>query len=108
MAIVTRPSRGIEKAIALELGKTGCRVVINYASSSGAADEVVGQIKSEGGEAVAIQADCSKFEDVEKLFKETSTAFDGDMPSILVHNAGITRDELMLKMTPNWLLLHLC
>lgn len=100
VAIVTGGARGIGRAIALELGKAGCKVVVNYVSSSGPAEEVVGMIKSAGGEAVALQADVSQQEQVQRLFKEAGAAF-GDTPiSLLVNNGGITRDNLAIRMKP--------
>ncbi|HZG16186.1 MAG TPA: SDR family oxidoreductase [Candidatus Bathyarchaeia archaeon] len=87
VALVTGASRGIGRKIAEELARNGARVVINYASSPEKAEEVVAAIKSNGGEAVAIQADISKVSEVEKLFQETLQAF-GKI-DILVNNAGI-------------------
>lgn len=100
VAIVTGASRGIGKAIALALGSAGCKVVVNYVSSEGPANEVVAQIRAAGGEAVAIQADVSQQEAVVQLFKEASTSF-GDTPiSLVVNNGGITRDALAIRMKP--------
>ena len=67
VAIVTGASRGIGRAIALQLASVGAKVVVNYASSSGAADELVAQIVGNGGEAMAIGADVSKAEQIEEL-----------------------------------------
>ena len=99
IAIVTGASRGIGKAVALELGRAGCKVVVNYAASADAANQVVAEIKAMGTDAVAIKADMSKPEEVEALFKETAAAFK-DPVSILVNNAGITKDGLVLTMKP--------
>jgi 3-oxoacyl-[acyl-carrier protein] reductase len=99
IAIVTGASRGIGKAVALELGRAGCKVVVNYAASADAANAVVAEIKAMGTDAVAIKADMSKPEEVEALFKETAAAFK-DPVSILVNNAGITKDGLVLTMKP--------
>ncbi|KAG5178894.1 hypothetical protein JKP88DRAFT_201381 [Tribonema minus] len=101
IAVVTGSSRGIGAAIAASLAEKGCKVVINYAASSGAADAVVADIKAKGGEAVAIQADCSKLADVEAMFKGAVEAFPGDNVEVLVNNAGITRDTLVLRMKPD-------
>ena len=87
VAIVTGASRGIGRKIAEELAGNGAKVVINYASSPEKAEEVVAGITSNGGEAVAVQADISKVSEVEKLFQETLKAF-GKI-DILVNNAGI-------------------
>jgi 3-oxoacyl-[acyl-carrier protein] reductase len=96
VALVTGASRGIGRAIAFALATEGARLVINYAKSSTAADEVVAEIVAGGGEAIALQADVSKSEDVDKLIENTRTQF-GQI-DILVNNAGITRDTLMLRM----------
>jgi 3-oxoacyl-[acyl-carrier protein] reductase len=96
VAIVTGASRGIGRSIALELAKFGAKVVVNYASSSGAADELVAKIVSGGGEAIAVGADISKAEQVDALVK---TAMDKwGRIDVLVNNAGITRDTLLLRM----------
>jgi len=97
VAIVTGGSRGLGKAIALALGKEGCRVVVNYAASADAAEQVVSEIKALGGDGVAIQADMSTTEGIKGLFAETAKAFD-DPVGILINNAGITRDTLVMRM----------
>jgi 3-oxoacyl-[acyl-carrier protein] reductase len=98
VAIVTGASRGIGRAIALQLARVGAKVVVNYASSSGAADELVAQIATEGGEAIAVQADVSKSDQIDALF---STVMDKwGRVDVLVNNAGITRDTLLLRMKP--------
>lgn len=98
VAIVTGASRGIGRAIALELARQGAKVVVNYASSSGAADDVVAEITAAGGEAIALQADVSKTEQVDTLISNVIEKFKGI--DILVNNAGITRDTLLLRMKP--------
>lgn len=98
VALVTGASRGIGKAVALALGGAGCRVVVNYASSSAAADAVADEVRSLGGEAVTVQADVSTGDGVKELFKHTVDSFGG--LDILVNNAGITRDTLLLRMKP--------
>ncbi|HHU64348.1 MAG TPA: 3-oxoacyl-[acyl-carrier-protein] reductase [Clostridiales bacterium] len=95
-AIVTGASRGIGREIAIELGKAGANVVVNYASNKEAALEVVKSIEGNGGSAMAIAADVSKKEDVENLFKETMGKY--KTVDILVNNAGITKDGLLLRM----------
>jgi 3-oxoacyl-[acyl-carrier protein] reductase len=97
-ALVTGASRGIGRAIALELAGRGNPVVVNYASRSEAADEVVAAIEAIGGKGVAVGADVSDPEQVERLFAETNERF-GPV-EILVNNAGITADNLLLRMTP--------
>ena len=98
VAIITGSSRGIGKATALALAGEGAKVVVNYASASSAADEVVKQIESEGGEAIALKADVSKADQVDELVKATKDKF-GSI-DVLVNNAGITRDTLLLRMKP--------
>jgi 3-oxoacyl-[acyl-carrier protein] reductase len=96
VAIVTGASRGIGRAIAQELAKLGANVVVNYASSSNAAEELVNTITQAGGNAMALQADVSSAEQVEALVNtvmEKCKRID-----ILVNNAGINRDTLLLRM----------
>ncbi|PSO60575.1 MAG: beta-ketoacyl-ACP reductase [Cyanobacteria bacterium QH_9_48_43] len=98
VAIVTGASRGIGRAVALALAAEGAKVVINYARSSEAAEEVVGEITKAGGEAYAIQADVSQAEQVDELIKQTQSKL--ARIDIVVNNAGITRDTLLLRMKP--------
>jgi 3-oxoacyl-[acyl-carrier protein] reductase len=97
VAVVTGGSRGIGRAIALELAVRGAAVVVNYHKSPEAADEVVKQIVNAGGKAAAFQADVSDFKQAEALIKFALDAF-GDL-SILVNNAGITKDTLIMMMS---------
>lgn len=96
VALVTGASRGIGRAIALELGVRGYRVAVNYQNSESAAQEVVSQIKSLGGEALAFQADVSDKNGVKDLFENVTKQLGG--VEILVANAGITRDNLIMRM----------
>ncbi|OAS83369.1 MULTISPECIES: 3-oxoacyl-[acyl-carrier-protein] reductase [Metabacillus] len=96
VALVTGASRGIGKAIALELAKNGASVAVNYAGSEAKANEVVDDIKANGGNAFAIKADVSNTEDVQNMIKEVISQF-GQL-DILVNNAGITRDNLLMRM----------
>jgi 3-oxoacyl-[acyl-carrier protein] reductase len=97
-AIITGASRGIGRATALALAAEGANVVVNYASSSTAAEEVVKVITEAGGNAIAIQADVSKLEQVEALVNQSLEKF--GRIDVLVNNAGITRDTLLLRMKP--------
>src|SRR3954470_10548857 len=87
VAVVTGASKGIGAGIAERFGAEGAKVVVNYSSDRAGADRVVNKIKQAGGEAVAVQADVSKKQDVERLFAEAKKAF-GKL-DILVKNAGI-------------------
>ncbi len=98
VAIITGASRGIGRAVALALAAEGAKVVVNYASSSDAAQQVVTAITDAGGSAIALQADVSKLEQVDALFNETLEKF--GRVDVLVNNAGITRDTLLLRMKP--------
>jgi 3-oxoacyl-[acyl-carrier protein] reductase len=98
VAIVTGASRGIGRAVALALAEQGAKVVVNYASSRSAADEAVKTISEMGEDAIALQADVSKADQVDKLIEQTQEKF--GRIDILVNNAGITRDTLLLRMKP--------
>ncbi|MBD1858238.1 MULTISPECIES: 3-oxoacyl-[acyl-carrier-protein] reductase [Leptolyngbya] len=98
VAIVTGASRGIGRATALALAEEGATVVVNYASSSGAADAVVAEIVGNGGSAIALQADVSKADQVDALINSTMEKY--GRIDVLVNNAGITRDTLLLRMKP--------
>ncbi|TBC86537.1 SDR family oxidoreductase [Rhizobium leguminosarum] len=87
VAIVTGASRGIGAAIAERLGRDGFAVVVNYAGSAAAAEEVVRKIEGAGGKAVAAQADVSDAEAVRRMFDMAETAFGGI--DALLNNAGI-------------------
>jgi 3-oxoacyl-[acyl-carrier protein] reductase len=101
VAVVTGGSRGIGKAIALELAKRGASIVVNYYSASDAADEVVAQVEKDGGKAIAVQADVAKSDDAQGLIKAAIDKF-GKI-DILINNAGITRDTLIVMMSEeNW------
>ncbi|MGB5913620.1 MAG: 3-oxoacyl-[acyl-carrier-protein] reductase [Phormidesmis sp.] len=98
VALITGSSRGIGKAAALALAQQGGKIVVNYARSSEAADAVVAQIEEMGTEAIALQADVSKADEVDALIKATMDKF--GRIDVLVNNAGITRDTLLLRMKP--------
>ncbi|HEY9852309.1 MAG TPA: 3-oxoacyl-[acyl-carrier-protein] reductase [Leptolyngbyaceae cyanobacterium] len=98
VAIVTGASRGIGRAIALALATEGANIAVNYASSSTAAEEVVAEITGAGGNAVALQADVSKADQVEAMVNAVMEKW--GRVDILVNNAGITRDTLLLRMKP--------
>ncbi|TYS70627.1 3-oxoacyl-[acyl-carrier-protein] reductase [Sutcliffiella horikoshii] len=95
-AVVTGASRGIGRAVALELAKQGANVVVNYSGSEAKAYEVVEAIKEMGSEAIAVRCNVGNMEDVQAMMKEALTQF-GTI-DILVNNAGITRDNLLMRM----------
>lgn len=96
VAIVTGSSRGIGRAVAIELARQGCRVVVNYRSEAVAANEVVEAIVNEGGLALAVQADVTIASEAQALADAAVAAF--GTVDILVNNAGIARDMLLLRM----------
>jgi 3-oxoacyl-[acyl-carrier protein] reductase len=97
VAIVTGGSRGIGRAIAKTLALEGCSIAITYKSSSAQAQELVNEILNLNSKAVAIQADSAKFEDAQRVVDEVLKNF-GKI-DILINNAGITRDNLLLRMS---------
>lgn len=96
-AIVTGASRGIGRAIAVQLADLGAKVVVNYSRSSQEANAVVKQINEKGGEAVAIQADLSTVAGVKLLFQKTIEAF--RKIDILINNAGVSIYKPIQEMT---------
>jgi 3-oxoacyl-[acyl-carrier protein] reductase len=96
VAVVTGGSRGIGRGIALELAKQGAAVVVNYNSSPDAANEVVAAIEAAGGKALAVQANVANLEECGNLIKAATDTY-GKL-DILINNAGITRDGLIMMM----------
>ncbi|EXB94968.1 3-oxoacyl-[acyl-carrier-protein] reductase [Morus notabilis] len=96
VVIVTGASRGIGRAVALSLGKAGCKVLVNYARSSKEAEEVAKEIEEFGGQALTFGGDVSKEADVESMIKTAVDAW--GTVDVLINNAGITRDGLLMRM----------
>lgn len=97
VAIVTGGATGIGLAISLQLAKDGFIVVVNYHASKDAANNLVSTIQSLGGQALAVQANLSQVSEAEKLIQTTIQTF--QRVDVLVNNAGITDDTLMLRMS---------
>jgi acetoacetyl-CoA reductase len=97
VVLVTGGSRGIGATIAKELGKKGASVVVNYNSSSEAAENVVKEIETSGGQAVAFKANVASLEDAHSLIQQTISHF--GRIDVLVNNAGITRDRTFKKLS---------
>ncbi|MDW0109262.1 3-oxoacyl-[acyl-carrier-protein] reductase [Sporosarcina aquimarina] len=95
-AVVTGASRGIGRAVALLLASEGANVTVNYSGSQQRAEEVVQEITSNGGHAIAVQADVTSADSVKELMAKTLEAF-GTI-DLLVNNAGITKDNLLMRM----------
>ncbi|EYU25934.1 hypothetical protein ABFS82_11G067800 [Erythranthe guttata] len=96
VVVVTGASRGIGKAVALALGKAGCKVLVNYARSSKEAEEVCKEIEASGGQALTFGGDVSKEADVNSMMKAAIEAW--GTVDVLINNAGITRDGLLMRM----------
>lgn len=96
-AFVTGASRGIGRAIALRLAQDGAKVALNFSSNIAKAEAVKAEIESAGGEAMLVQGDVSNFAVVTELIKKVVDEW-GRL-DILINNAGITRDNLLLKMS---------
>jgi 3-oxoacyl-[acyl-carrier protein] reductase len=96
IAVVTGGSRGIGRAISIELAKRGAHVIVNFNSNQEAAQSVIDEIKAGGWSATSLQADVSDEVQAQKLIKE-ATGIHGKI-DILVNNAGITRDNVIMMM----------
>ena len=97
VAVVTGSGRGVGRSVALAYGREGANVIVNYAHSEKAAEEVVEEIKKMGRKSVAVKADVSKPAEAEALVQAAGDNF-GRL-DILLNNAGITRPAMMHKMT---------
>ncbi|HBG3000706.1 3-oxoacyl-[acyl-carrier-protein] reductase [Staphylococcus aureus] len=95
-ALVTGASRGIGRSIALQLAEEGYNVAVNYAGSKEKAEAVVEEIKAKGVDSFAIQANVADADEVKAMIKDVVSQF-GSL-DVLVNNAGITRDNLLMRM----------
>ncbi|BAH05133.1 hypothetical protein CKR_0082 [Clostridium kluyveri NBRC 12016] len=96
VALITGGARGIGKAISLKLAEQGFYIVVNYRSSSNLIDELIKEVEKRGSKAIAVCGDVSIFEDAKNIIKEAVSAF--GRIDVLVNNAGITKDGLILRM----------
>lgn len=95
--LVTGASRGIGATIAAKLASEGAKVIVNYAGNKDAAEQVVNDIKQNGGDAIALQADVSKASDVKQLFDDAIAHY--GRIDVLVNNAGIMINKLLKDTT---------
>ena len=100
-ALVTGGSRGIGRAVSLRLAKAGYTVIINYQSNEQAAQETLQAIQSQGGQAELLRFDVSNPESAQSALESWQTAHPEDYIDVLVNNAGIRRDNLLVWMEPD-------
>jgi len=101
VAVITGSSRGIGASIALKMARDGANIVLNYHSDSSKKyiDELIEKIKAYNREVIAVQADVSKMDEAKKLISESLNKF--SKIDVLVNNAGINSDNLLLRMSEN-------
>jgi len=97
IALITGGSRGIGKSIVQTLSKEGYFTIINYQSNQAIAEKLLEEIKTHGGDGICYQCDISSFDATERMFKDIIMQF--NRIDVLINNAGITKDQLMLRMT---------
>jgi len=98
-ALITGASRGIGRATAARLARDGAKIAINYKGNESAAEETKKLVEAAGSTAALVQGDVSVEADADRVVKE-AVAFGGGKLEILVNNAGTTRDDLLIRMTP--------
>ncbi|MDX9782551.1 MAG: 3-oxoacyl-ACP reductase FabG [Bacteroidales bacterium] len=99
-ALVTGAARGIGRAVAVKLAGMGYKILVNYKSNTPAAEEALREIKECGGDAELLKFDVSDRTETERVITEWKSAHEGAWIEVLVNNAGIRRDNLMLWMDP--------
>ena len=97
VAIVTGSSRGLGRAIALEFGDHGAKVVLNYFTNKDAADELEAEMKGKGHDCIVVQAGVAHPDDCNRLIEETVKHYGGI--DILVNNAGVNRDRTIRRLS---------
>lgn len=97
-ALVTGASRGLGRAVAVKLAQMGYPVIINYQSNQAAAEETLAEIKNLGGEAELLKFDVSNSQQIEDAIEQWENAHPDDFIKVLVNNAGIRQDNLMIFM----------
>ncbi len=97
VVVVTGGSRGIGRAVAVQAGAQGAQVVVNYQANEAAAQSVVEHIVGAGGRAIAVRANIAVSDEVNQMFQTMKEQF--GRVDVLVNNAGITRDKLVMRLT---------